>query len=76
VTSSPCLRLALLALCLLGLGACATPDSQFISNWIRDLEARGVQSCLYYEGHGGPYVAIRGITATGGETLEHCFARR
>jgi hypothetical protein len=71
------LRVALISLSvLLGGTACVTPDSEFVSTWVRDLEARGVQSCLYYEGHGGPYVSIRGVTATGGATLEECFARR
>jgi hypothetical protein len=36
------------------------------------LNLREVTSCLYYEGYGGPYVALHGITATGGATIEQC----
>ena len=40
------------------------------------LNARQVQSCLYYDGNAGPYLRVKGITATGGVNLQDCGVGR
>ena len=40
------------------------------------LNERKVQSCLYYEGNAGPYLRVKGITATGGVNLQDCGVGR
>jgi hypothetical protein len=40
------------------------------------LNARDVTSCIVWEGHASAYVHVKGITATGGATLDQCQTLR
>ena len=49
---------------------------QGCSGWhsfISDLNTRSVESCIYFTGSAGPYISIKGVTATGGVLLESCI---
>ena len=37
------------------------------------LNARELQSCLWYTGNAGPYAMVRGVTATGGVAIRECL---
>jgi hypothetical protein len=56
--------------------SCATPDSKYIDNLIRDLNAREAKSCVEIQGAFAPYGFVKIITATGGTDLETCFKNR
>lgn len=46
-----------------------------VARLAQTLDARGVQSCLFYSGSYGPFLGIHGITATGGASLTECMRR-
>jgi hypothetical protein len=64
------------AVALLWTGCVTSPDSEKISTYASRLNERNVQSCLSYQGNIGPYVSIRGITATGGVDLATCLEQK
>jgi len=62
-----------LAAALLALGLLAGCTQGSLTELVQALETRGVSSCIRWEGHGGPYLSIRGTTATGGFPLAECL---
>jgi len=56
--------------------SCATPDSKYIDNLIRDLSERQANSCIEIQGAVAPYGFIKITTATGGVAVETCMRAR
>jgi hypothetical protein len=40
------------------------------------LNARDVTSCVFWQGNASAYLSVRGVTATGGATLDQCQTLR
>lgn len=47
-----------------------------VASLASDLNARQVQSCLYFSGSYPPFIGVHGITATGGASLDQCQSLR
>lgn len=58
-------------LCMVGV-LLALTGCMNMTSLMQALQERQVTSCLYYQGMAGIYGSVRGVTATGGATLEQC----
>lgn len=46
------------------------------ASMMASLNERQVTSCIFWDGHASAYLSVKGVTATGGATLEACRTLR